>query len=176
MIGRALRYLFGGVPAQFDSALPDNHALAQLQAATLHGGAGRQRGTAASGEVAADHVSLQASRPGDRNAFAPVFTGAFRADNGHTRLQGTFAPHFLVRAFMALWLLIASGWTLGATYLVLRQAPQWRWFPLVGLALLGIVLGIVNLARTMAQRDIEWLSALIQRALAAPHGQPQGGP
>ncbi len=176
MIVRALRYLFCGQPVQFDSALTIDQAVAGLQAATVRIGGHRHLAASAVGEVAADHVSLEIVWPGQRNAFAPVFTGAFRSVHGQTRLEGAFAPWFFARVFMALWLLFASVWTLSTAYLALSHAPQAWWFPLVGLALWMAAVGMVELGRAMGHGDAKRLSALIQGSLAAPQSQAKGSP
>ena len=56
MIRQALAYLFGGLPAQFDSALAVNAAVARLQAASWRMARARPRAMAAVGEVAPDDL------------------------------------------------------------------------------------------------------------------------
>jgi hypothetical protein len=156
--------LYGGVPAEFESAFDLDESVARLSSVT-RGFPIFTRGTVAMGEVSRHFVSLQ-RHENFRNGLGPHFDGEFREVGGRVRLVGRFTLISLAKTFMTIWFGGLVFFLFVAIRLILSGNPQSWWFPLMAMAL--FVPGVTGLwyGRQGWRDDIAWLSRLIHDALS----------
>jgi hypothetical protein len=83
-------------------------------------------------------VQLQRAIPMVRNSFKPFFVGRFEFKNGRIVLVGHFTMHWFVKIFMTFWFGFCVLWSLTATLAVMAKSFEYWWFPLGGVAMLGV--------------------------------------
>ncbi|MBD9370422.1 hypothetical protein [Xanthomonas sp. XNM01] len=165
-----LAFLFGSVPVSFRSAHPLQDAVERLRAATTPRTLIGPRQPAMLGRVEPDDVALSYKIPMVHNAFKPVFRGRFEQDADGVALVGRFTMQGVVRALLALWLGFGLLWTGGALALILSGAAvvAMAWlFPLAGVGLLLVGLGLVRLGQHLGRHDADAMSQRIRAALGS---------
>jgi hypothetical protein len=166
MIRWLIDLLYGGIPAEFESAFGLEESVRRLSAATGRSVFSALMHQAAVGTVRADRVSLQRVIPFVGNSFKPFFIGSFRASNGRVILSGKFTMLWWVKAFMTFWLGFCLLWTAMAILPLLARDPRTWWFPFAGLGMFAAGTAFVWFCKWTSRKDIPWLSAVIWDALA----------
>ena len=172
------RYLFGSVPVVFKSPLPLDECVRRLREKSKRSTFSSSTQAAAVGRVDRDGVRLQWAKPWFGNSFKPTFVGRFEADLRGTRLKGQFTMHLSTKILMSIGLGFAILWTLTATIMALVAAeillrqkesdivePTLLLFPLFGLAMLVLCIGLMKSGWHLSRRDIVHLSQVIEKAL-----------
>jgi len=162
-------FLYGSVPASFETDLPLDQAVARLRETTGGSPLDAFPHEAAVGTVTVQRVSLQRSIPLFANSFKPIFVGRFSSEAGRTVLRGAFAMHWIVKAFMTCWFGFCLLWTLLATTMVLIKPNEVWFFPFAGLGMMFAGFAIVHLSKWLARNDSKYLSTVIENALR-PNG------
>lgn len=155
-------FLFGSVPAEFESSFGLDESVRRLSAVTRRFVFLITKQVAI-GEVSRGRVSLCRVMPFYGNFF--YFFGEFREENDRVVLSGRFTLSWYMKALMTFWLGFCLFWTGLATLTLFQDPPLW-WFPLTGVAMFGAGLTVVWLLRWMSCNDIAWLSKVIQDSLS----------
>lgn len=169
--------VYGGVPAEFQSAYGLDESVRRLAEATgrsVFSALTRQR---AVGTVRHARVSLQRVIPFTGNSFKPFFIGEFREHNGRVKLVGRFTMHWFAKAFMSVWFGFILLWTLMALVALIFHGPQENWiFPLFGAGLFVAGVLFILLCKWFSRNDAAWLSNTISKALSSepPNSRMQG--
>jgi hypothetical protein len=158
-------FLFGSVPASFETDLPLDQAVERLREATARPPGIALTHEGAAGTVTAQHVSLYRSIPLFANSFKPIFAGRFCSEGGRTFLRGVFTMHWLAKAFMTFWFGFCLFWTLLATVMALAKPQEVWFFPIFGLGMMLAGFAIVQLSTWLARNDTRYLSTVIENAL-----------
>jgi hypothetical protein len=160
-------FLYGAVPAEFESAFGLEDSVRRLSDAT-----GRWPFAAlttkqmAGGRVTATRVILQRVIPFVGNSFKPFFLGAFRVEGTRVVLTGKFTMHSIVKIFFSLWFgFLALSIPLIFLQIAVQGGSWWEPFGAIGMFCAG--LGLVGLGKWFARNDIAWLSDVIRKALAS---------
>jgi len=167
-----LDFLYGSLPARFESDFGREESTLRLQQATKRMFSGALTHQQAVGTVSELEVVLARRIPFVRNSFAPYFVGSFKeTGQGHVVLEGRFTMHWLVKVFLTFWFGFCLLWTTLAIYATWTSATavMW-WFPLAGVAMFGIGLVLVQLGKWLARDDTAWLSGIIREALSGGRG------
>jgi hypothetical protein len=176
MIRWFIDLLYGGVPAEFESAFGLDESVRRLLAATGRSVFSAFTHQAAVGTVREDRVSLQRVIPFVGNSFKPFFVGKFLSLNGRIVLSGQFTMLWGVKAFMTFWFGFCLLWTVLAILPLLARDPRTWWFPLAGLGMFAAGTAFLCFCKWISRKDIPWLSAVIQNALSKepPNNRLQG--
>ena len=120
------------------------------------------------GAVLFGSVYVRRNQPWVRNAFAPIFHGAFQTEAGRTVLAGRFRMRWFVRVFMLVWF-SGLGLFMGVAISQLFSAPTQPllklWFLVVPLGMAAAGLGLVHLGWRAGEPDIKVIMAGIRDAL-----------
>jgi hypothetical protein len=166
MRGSLFTYLYGSIPAVFESDFDLDASVERLAHATERSFLGSlMRGQAAEGEVSRHEVFLKRRILLIPNFYAPCFVGAFTEREGKVLLAGRFrAGHFL-RIFFALYFV-------GALLLALLTAPSvslqdtGSWLmPALCMAMLISAVILLVFYQRFARNDVAWLSDRIGQSL-----------
>ena len=163
-----LDFLYGSVPADFESDFDLEESVQRLHSATarlyeVHTILTKQ---AVVGRVSTRRVYLQRSIPWFANAFKPFFFGPFKEIGGRLRLTGRFTLHPIAKAFMTLWFGLVILATLAMALGVQRSTKSWAEVGYgVGMFLSG--LGLVTAGKWLSRNDARWLSEAIHTALSS---------
>ncbi len=158
-------FLYGAVPARFESAFGLEDSVRRLSDATgrwVFSALLRQK---AVGRVTATRVILQRVIPFVGNSFKPFFVGSFRVEGTGIVLTGKFTMHWIVKVFFSVWFGFCA---LSIPLMFLQTAMRggsW-WEPFFGLGMFLAGLGFVGLGKWFARNDVAWLSDVIRKALA----------
>jgi hypothetical protein len=161
MIRWFLDLLYGGVPAEFESAFGLEESVQRLSAATCHSVFSTFTRQTAFGKVRSDRVSLQRAIPFFGNSFKPFFKGSFRIVNDRVILSGTFTMLWWVKAFETLWFGFCLLWTALA---INRDPDKWS-LPFAGVGMFILGVAFLWFSKWLSRNDIPWLSAVIHDAL-----------
>ena len=137
MFGAIAKILYGSDPAEFESFYTVDESVARLNAVR---GSIRASLTkeVATGAVSKSRVVLRRVIPFVGNSFKPHFVGQFEERDGGVVLVGRFTMHWVVKAFMTLWLGGCVAWTLFALSATVQRpeawffSTLWRWHVLGG--------------------------------------------
>jgi hypothetical protein len=151
-----LDWLYGSVPAEFESRFGLKDSVGRLSAATRRS-AFPVTEPVAVGQVSEDRVSIRRMDPLGRNSFAPCFIGEFRERQNGVVLTGHFALPRSVQVFMAIWL----GFAFFIGLVALASGLPLRAVMLIGMGVAGVLFG-----KWLSRDDIPWLSRVIQDALS----------
>lgn len=117
------------------------------------------------GRVKNKDFRLFRKRKNFNTSFAPFFYGKFIQEEKRTRIEGHFGMHPRVKAFMAIWILMAIYFTL---FIFFKAAPSVRSMALQN-SLAIFVIGIAFLAfgKWFGKNDEEYMTNFIQETLLA---------
>ena len=128
------------------------------------------------GRVTAHNVSLQRVIPLVGNSFKPFFRGSFQQVENRVVLRGRFTIHPFVKVFMTFWFGFLVFWIAFATVLAgaalfhgrtsFCGSTNYWWFPLAGVVMFIMGVGLVAIAKWLARNDVAWLSSVIRDALS----------
>jgi len=174
MVRWFFQLLYGSIPARFVSDCSTPEAMARLSAVVKPSVLSSFAGECAVGTVTEKKVRIQRVIPLVGNAWKPFFYGSFSAAGSGTVLEGTFKFSLFTRAFMSFWFGVVAFWTLLTKVAVFANSPSALWFPLFGVGMFAVGIGMVRVGKWFARNDIAWLSRVIAQALD-PHGAQPGG-
>jgi len=161
-----MQFLYGAVPATFDSDFGGTESVRRLAGATKPSVWRTFAAQAAVGTVTESRVALQRYVPFLHNSFKPFFVGAWRTSGGHVVLSGAFRMHRAVQVFMSVWLALCIVWSALAAYAAAAGARESWLLPLAGLGMLAFGVALVQLGKWIVRNDTAWLSAVIGKALS----------
>lgn len=176
MVRWFFQFLYGSIPARFESPYPASEATARLVAVVKPSVLSSFAGQCAVGTVTERKVRIQRVIPLVGNAWKPFFYGSFSAAGAGAVLEGAFKFSAFTRVFMSIWFGFVAFWTLLATATVLTKSPSDFWFPLFGVGMFGAGLAMVRAGKWFARNDVAWLTQIIVQALGANGAQPSGQP
>jgi hypothetical protein len=164
MIHWFINLLYGGLPAEFESAFSLEESVQRLATATE-----RSRSVFSSitrevavGTVREDRVSLERAIPFVGNSFKPLFTGRFHRLDGRVILSGQFTMPLWVKVFMTFWF----GFWLVAILLSLAHDPRTWWAPFAEIGMFAAGAAFVWFCKWISRTDIPWLSVVVHNALS----------
>jgi hypothetical protein len=170
--------LYGGVPAEFESAFGLDESVARLSAVTRELPIfTRQR--VAQGEVYKYWVVIRRPyrfRLYDLDprplGFEPYFDGDFLEVDGCVRLVGRFRLSLLTSVFITIWLgFVVFILGLSLRSLMAGDLRLW-WFPLAALGFLVLGVLFVWFGRQRARGDIPWLTNFMEDTLSSKPAPP----
>jgi len=157
-------FLYGSVPAEFESRFGLEESVRRLSIATRRFVFLITKQVAV-GRVSENWVSLSRVMPFYGNFF--YFFGGFHEHNGRVVLSGRFALSWFAKAFMTFWLGFTLLWTSLAMLAVFARGDLTLWlFPLIGAVMFGAGLTFVWFLKRMSRNDIAWLSRVIRDSLS----------
>jgi hypothetical protein len=157
-------FLWGSVPAEFESRFGLDESVRRLSAVTRRFVFLITRQVAV-GHVSRDRVSLCRVMPFYGRFF--YFLGEFREQDGRVVLSGRFTLSWGFKALMTSWLGFFLFWeSLVVLGLLVRGDPPLWWFLFGGVGMFGAGLTIVWLLKWMSRKDVVWLSTLIRDSLS----------
>ena len=157
-------FLWGSVPAEFQSRFGMEESVRRLSAATRRFVFLVTKQVAV-GYVSRDRVSLCRVMPFYGNFF--FFVGKFREDSGGVVLSGRFTLSWGFKTLMTSWLGFFLFWeSLVVVGLLVRGDPPLWWFLIGGVGMFGAGLTFVWLLKWMSRKDVVWLSTLIRDSLS----------
>ena len=176
MVRWFFQFLYGSIPVRFESPYSAPEAMARLSAVVKPSVLSSLVAECAVGTVTSKKVRLQRVIPLVGNAWKPFFYGSFSAAATGSVLEGTFKFSVFTRIFMSVWFSFIAFWTLLATGTVLTKSPSQFWFPLFGVGMFAVGIGMVRTGKWFARNDVAWLTRVIGQALGANGAQPGGQP
>jgi len=175
MIKRFFSFLYGDIPAQFQSDFPLRESVQRLRDRTRRSVFSSLFRQGAVGPITESRVRLQRHVPWFGNSFKPIFVGRFYHSQGRVVLEGRFTMFLFSKVFMTVWLAFALVWTILAALAALKgagQNPAGSQHDLVGLLIpLGGVLfflagiGFVRGCWWLSRNDMAFLESVIRGAL-----------
>ena len=166
MIEAIRNFLYGSIPASFESRYSLDTSVERLRSSTSRTVFGAFASQKAVGKVSEDRVVLQRVIPFVGNSFKPFFIGKFQRTAGGIVLTGRFTMHWLAKAFMTIWLGFCLFWTVLATISAASSQEVLWWFPFSGLGMIVAGVAMVQLCKFLARNDAVWLSKVISAALS----------
>ncbi len=172
-MGKLFRRLWtDSEPVEFASAYDLDESVARLSAATTRTWNlfAQFKQQCAVGAVNASRVSLQRVIPMVNNSFKPFFRGRFEERGNRVILTGRFGVLPIVRIFTALWFGALSCFTLVMLIGMITGAVASSRPAALAIPVLMWVggLAICQFGLWLSRNDVQWLSALIGKALTVP--------
>jgi len=159
-------FFIGSEEVWFESAYGLDESVEHLRSATRRSVFSSLAEQSAVGSVKKNGVSLQRNIPMVGNSFKPFFRGRFIERDGKVYLTGRFTMHWLVKIFMTIWFgAILSGTLLSLFQAMVKQKMELVTFALAPMGMLVFGVALVWVGKWFARNDIEWLSAVISKAL-----------
>lgn len=165
MIRWFLKFLYGSVPARFESSYSVQESITRLSAVVEPSLLSSFSGQCAVGVVTEKKVRIQRVIPLFGNGWKPFFYGSFSATETGSVLEGAFKLSVFARVFTSIWFGFIAFWTLLATSIVLTKSPSELWFPLFGVGMFAAGIGMVLVGKWFAKNDVAWLTQLIVQTL-----------
>ena len=168
-----IRLLFDKQPVRFDSAFEKEESVKRLGRIVKRWPFLPPYGKSLIGTVKSDKVAIHLWQ---RGAWAPVFYGKFRIENGVTILDGYFAQSLFTRIFSALWfglvilsafqipiqILAGTNTTLSLQYQLFSIFSPWLMF------FFGVAL--VSWSKWISRNNTKIISQQIHSALQPARG------
>jgi hypothetical protein len=170
MIRCFLNFLYGSTCAQFESHYSVHESVSRLAEEVKPSNFHPFSGQCAVGTVTEKEVLIHRKIPFVRNSWKPVFVGSFEADGNKAILKGQFRFSNWTVASMSFVFLFITLWTVLVTISVTSKPETNFWFPLFGVAMLGVNIAMFFLGKWFSRNDVAWLSKVISRALHANRG------
>jgi hypothetical protein len=166
MASQRIPFVFGSIPARFESDFSLEESLDRLQSAVSTSVFHAMTEQAMVGTVSVSRVSLRRDIPLVGNSFKPFFRGSFHEAGKCVALEGRFTVLPIIKLFLALCLVFAAVFVAIACVAVFRGDPdgvsKFRFSLLMVLAFVFITF----FGQWFARNDIDWLSRRIASALA----------
>jgi hypothetical protein len=165
MASQRIPFVFGSIPARFESDFSLEESMERLQAAVQSSIFHAMFEHAMFGKVSESKVSLQRVIPLVGNSFKPFFRGYFHEEGNRVILDGKFTVYPLIKVFLGLWLALAGAFAVAACVEWFRGDPDGIIKAVVGLAMIGFFVALIGLGQWFARNDVAWLSSRIAEAL-----------
>lgn len=159
-------FLYGAVPATFESRFDLSESVERLRNATKQGWSAALANQVAVGKVSEREVVLQRAIPFVQNGYKPYFVGKFEQADRGVVLVGRFTMHWSVKVFNTFWFGFCLLWTMIATFVVASSKNDMWYFPLFGVGMLILGALVVQTGKWFARNDVAWLSRVIEAALS----------
>lgn len=159
-------FLYGSEPLKLQFDMPIETATERLNANVHKSSFMPASAERMEGNVDTEHVEIERVIPLVGNAFKPVFVGKFSEEGGKTILTGVFRFHRFVQVFMTFWFGITTLWLITVSINALSTASNTWYFPLYGLMMLAMGVGMVKIGKWFSRNDRQWLKEHISHAIA----------
>ncbi|MFC1751423.1 hypothetical protein ACFL2V_21835 [Pseudomonadota bacterium] len=117
------------------------------------------------GSVSEEKVHVQRVIPMVQNSFKPVFVGSFRQEGDKTVLSGVLRFSRFNQVSMSIWFGFIILWILiSLVFVALKPADAW-FFPLGGILMFALGVGLVKVCKWFSRNDKDWLYENIGRAI-----------
>lgn len=117
------------------------------------------------GTVSKGATKIQRVIPMVQNSFNPIFVGSFRAEGNQTILSGVLRLSRFTQVFMSIWFGGILLWVLIASVAVIAKPSETWFFPLFGILMFALGVGLVKIGKWFSRNDKKWLTENISHAI-----------
>jgi len=174
MASQRIPFLFGSIPARFESDYTLEESIERLGATVQSSVFHSLFEQAAVGQVSEANVSLQRVLPMVHNGFKPHFKGSFCVESGRVILDGRFAVQPATKIFLGFAFSFLAICGVIACVIFFHGETRNVEVSLGFLGMIPLFCTIAFFGQWLARNDVAWLSSRIEGALSSGGG-PQSG-
>ena len=157
--------IYGSEHFELSFETPIDEAIDRLSSKVSKTGFFRLTSQGMVGTVSKGYTKIQRVIPMFVNSFPPIFVGSFRAEGNRTILSGVFRLGRFVQVFMSIWFGFIVLWVLIASVAVIAMPSETWFFPLFGILMFALGVGLVKIGKWRSHNDKKWLTENICNAI-----------